>query len=273
MYASSLSRKAGGAPRRRLLRVPEGMPVASDSHSCVRLLRASWTRTSSATRWWYVVFRMCGTFPYVRKSRKTAEKCLYQFTRLAYLQSQHADPTRRQMGDLDMAGARERRIAAVLGEEIRVAMARRDVNTLQLSRSTGISNSTLATLLKGTSAMDVDQLARICKALDLDPGQFYSDAIAKADGVMPAIHNDQPHVTRGLAQLPSDPRALLRFLIDNPDMDDELTRRLEQSVRHIGDKSSRAQRLAQEIRQLRRAELERALNDLPPQTVQVANDE
>jgi DNA-binding Xre family transcriptional regulator len=170
-----------------------------------------------------------------------------------------------------MAGTRERRIAAVLGEEIRVVMARRKLNGLQLSKLTGISNSTLATLLNGTAAMDVDQLARICQALDLDPGEFYSGAIAKADGVIPGVYDDQPHTTSELPRLPTDPRALLRTLIDNPDMDDELTHRLTQASAHVGGRSSRAKQLAAEIRQLRRGELERALADLPPTTARVVN--
>lgn len=159
-----------------------------------------------------------------------------------------------------MAGTRERRIAAALGEEIRVVMARRGINVLQLSRLTEISNSTLSTLLKGSSAMDVDQLARICKALDLEPGPFYSDAIAKADGPSARAHT----------RLPSDPRALLQTLIDNPDMDDELRTRLADARQHVGDRSSRAQRLAAEIRQVRSEELTKALASLPPQTERAA---
>jgi transcriptional regulator with XRE-family HTH domain len=140
-------------------------------------------------------------------------------------------------------------------------MARRGVNTLQLSRSTGISNSTLSTLLKGSSAMDVDQLARICKALDLEPGPFYSDAIAKADG---------PNTT-AYPRLPRDPRTLLQTLIDNPDIDDELTHRLESTLRHVGDKSARGKQLAQTVRQLRREELEQALAQLQPSTDRASN--
>jgi DNA-binding Xre family transcriptional regulator len=168
-----------------------------------------------------------------------------------------------------MAGTRERRIAAVLGEEIRVVMARRQINSLQLSRMTDIPKSTMDTLLKGTSAMDVDQLARICKALGLEPGPFYSGAISLADGRIPTDIPGSNYGTRGIAQLPNDPRALLRLLIDNPDIDDELTHRLEQAAGHTGENSSRAKRLAAEIRQLRRAELERALRDLPPQAAVV----
>jgi DNA-binding Xre family transcriptional regulator len=171
-----------------------------------------------------------------------------------------------------MAGTRERRIAAVLGEEIRVVMARRKLNGLQLSKLTGISNSTLATLLNGTAAMDVDQLARICQALGLEPGPFYSDAITKADGApLPTGIEAPDYGTSGLPRLPTDPRLLLQTLIDNPDMDDELTHRLGQAAQHVGGKSHRAKQLAAEIRQLRRAELERALSDLPPTTARVVN--
>ena len=166
-----------------------------------------------------------------------------------------------------MAGAREKRIAAVLGNEIRVAMVRRRVNALQLSRLAGISNSTLGTLLNGSSAMDVDQLARICKALDLEPGELYSAAIAMADDAGTSTRPIPPVIR----QTVTDPRTLLQYLLDNPDEDDELNTRLANARQHVGEKSSRSQRLAAEIRQLRRTELERALNDLPPTTARVVN--
>ena len=64
--------------------------------------------------------------------------------------------------------------------------------------------------------------------------------------------------------MPTDPRGLLRMLLDNPDMDDELRTRLADASQHVGEKTVRAKQLAQAIRQLRREELERALANLPP---------
>lgn len=160
-----------------------------------------------------------------------------------------------------MAGTRERRIAAVLGEEIRVVMARQKINGLQLSKLTGISNSTLATLLNGTAAMDVDQLARICKALGLEPGPFYSYAITKADGTS---------ASTALTHSGDDPRALIQRLLDNPDEDPVLAARLAEAPRHLGGNRVSPQPLAQQIRQGRREELARALASLPPSTERAA---
>ena len=78
-----------------------------------------------------------------------------------------------------MAGTRERAVAGAVAEELRALLARRQLDALSLARSSGIPNSTLDTLLKGTAAMDVDQLARICRALEIEPGDLLTVAIAR----------------------------------------------------------------------------------------------
>jgi AcrR family transcriptional regulator len=61
----------------------------------------------------------------------------------------------------------------------------------------------------------------------------------------------------------SDPRTLIRFLLDHPDQDHELLTRISDAASHVGTSSVRAKRLAAEIRSNRRDELQHALESLP----------
>lgn len=105
-----------------------------------------------------------------------------------------------------MATERRKFVAAALAAEIRSLAARRNIKALPLSRMTGIPKSTMATIWNGETAIDVDQIAAIAAALDVDPGQLLVDAIANA-GRQPApgpgVHpedaelvDSSPHLTK-----------------------------------------------------------------------------
>lgn len=159
-----------------------------------------------------------------------------------------------------MATARERRIAGILAANIRAVMGRKNVNALTLSGMAGIANSTLGNLLNATTAMDVDQLYRICRALDVDPGPFYQAAIEEADDVHPQA---DPRIPTGLPLSVVDPRSLVQFLIDNPNADDELAARLGDVSQIPGVSGNKLKRLQDQVRNTRHAELVNALAALP----------
>lgn len=84
-----------------------------------------------------------------------------------------------------MPGARERDVAAAVAEQLRVLMARKKMRTLHLSKAAGIPNSTLSSILDGGRAIDVDQLARLCRQLDVEPGDVLSAALDSIRALLP----------------------------------------------------------------------------------------
>lgn len=79
-----------------------------------------------------------------------------------------------------MATARQRQVTEALAAEIRSIAARQNLKSFHLHRMTGIPKSTMANIWNGETAIDVDQIARIARALAVDPGQLLVDAIANA---------------------------------------------------------------------------------------------
>src|SRR5438128_455652 len=81
--------------------------------------------------------------------------------------------------------ARGRTVTAAVAAELRAIMARRQMKGVQLAEATGLPKSTMAGLLAGTSAMDLDQLMKICTVLDLEPGELNARGMTEA-----AAHSD-----------------------------------------------------------------------------------
>src|SRR5690242_9181800 len=113
-------------------------------------------------------------------------------------------------------GSRERRVAQAIAAELRAVIARRQIQHRVLSEGSGIPKSTLSNLLSGHSAMDVDQLARICAVIGVEPADVMSVAVG--------------HVTAR----PTDAYALLVWLIDNPESDEVLASRLSEVEERTG---------------------------------------
>lgn len=67
-------------------------------------------------------------------------------------------------------------IRRVIGEEIRVARARRRLSQEELGARAGLSQSTINRLEAGKRTVDVLQLIAICKALGIDAGDLLDTA-------------------------------------------------------------------------------------------------
>lgn len=144
--------------------------------------------------------------------------------------------------------ARGREVSGAVAAEIRSIMGRRLIKPVQLADAAGFPRSTMSNLLNGKAAMDLDQLARICRVLGIQPG----DVMAAAMGTVHTI--------------PTDPRTQLQQALDNPDTDSWLVSHLSELMSATGLSGESWQQLADEVRQTRRKQLRAALAALPSDT-------
>lgn len=73
---------------------------------------------------------------------------------------------------------------SVIVGELRAAMARRGVGTLQLAEAIGISATTMTTRMTGKVAFSVDELIDACEFLGVDlPSLFTAPAIQPGEPV------------------------------------------------------------------------------------------
>jgi transcriptional regulator with XRE-family HTH domain len=153
-----------------------------------------------------------------------------------------------------------------LAATLRAERARAGWTIEEMAERSGLNYETLRRMLRAERDISMDSLRRVSDALRVAPSYLLADAESRI-GTGTSTRTPSTDVPR----LPTDPRELLRALLDNPDMDDELTHRLESTLRHVGDKSARGKQLAQTVRQLRREELEQALAQLQPSTDRASN--
>lgn len=151
--------------------------------------------------------------------------------------------------------ARGREVAGAVAAELRAAMARQMVKPAQLADATGMARSTMSNLLAGKSAIDVDQLAKICRVLGLEPGDVMAAALSSGQSV-----SNTPNPGDAI---PSDLRAHIRFLMDNPNRDARLMELLGDPRVRMGLSAAKLKQTEDEIRSIRRRELEEALSALP----------
>lgn len=71
-------------------------------------------------------------------------------------------------------------IGQALASLIRRRVGDLRMSDMELSRRAGIKNSTLATRLTGQTNLNVDELAAVCQALGLDPGELVQQAMVLA---------------------------------------------------------------------------------------------
>jgi transcriptional regulator with XRE-family HTH domain len=151
----------------------------------------------------------------------------------------------------------ERRYQRSLVAAIRAELGGRGWSRKELAERSGITEQQMERLFNLKRDMNVAQLEQIASALGVEPDDLALEA-RRWRGTSTG------HLSPGIRQSGADPRTLLQHLLDNPDNDDVLVARLAESRKHLGDKSLRAKRLADEIRQVRSEELSRALASLPP---------
>jgi transcriptional regulator with XRE-family HTH domain len=163
--------------------------------------------------------------------------------------------------------ATDRTYQGALVAAIKAEIGGRGWSRKELAQRSGITEQTMERIFNLKRDMNVTQLEQIAGALGIEPDDLAIEARRWRAGTSTG------RIPPGLPRMSVDPRSLLQHLLDNPDNDDVLLTRLADARQHIGDKSSRAKRLADEIRQLRSAELERALSDLPPAAARAVNGE
>lgn len=129
-------------------------------------------------------------------------------------------------------------------------------NSTWFGEQIGRSQSHASQILRGNKPMSTEELRRASEAFGLSASEVMR-AAESAAGVV-HIHNPAP-----APQQVTDPRSLLSKLLDEPDTDDELVRRLGEAALIPGVRGARLKRLQDEIRLIRRGELQRALDALP----------
>jgi transcriptional regulator with XRE-family HTH domain len=160
-------------------------------------------------------------------------------------------------------GTSEREYQRALVAAIKSEIGGRGWSRKHLAELSGITEQQMERIFNLKRDMSVAQLDAIAGALGVEPD----------DLAMAARRWRDPHVTTNtIGQSGTDPRTLIRELLDNPDKDTELLDRLAEAAQHLGDKSARAKRLAQEIRNTRRDELAHALASLPPAEQRAAGE-
>lgn len=166
-----------------------------------------------------------------------------------------------------MATKRDREISDKLVEELRVAAARQRVKPIDIVRASGMASSTVYSIWKGESLLDVDQLARISRVLHLNPGDLVNrvTGIVDESGVMPRTGDS---VRPGIG---ADVRTVILWLLAHPEDDEELNVRLTDIDHQVDLGRRRMDRLRSTIRNARREELEQALSALPPHNPSSAN--
>lgn len=147
----------------------------------------------------------------------------------------------------------DRSYQASLVAAIRAELGGLGLTQKELAERSGIAYQQIQRYFKLQRDMSVREFGAIAAALDVDPETLVAEARRWRAGT----------TTKPLTHSPVDPRTLLQDLLDNPDKDTELLARLGEAAEHVGTKSSRAKRLAAEIRDTRSEELRSALERLP----------
>ncbi|MFI6215683.1 helix-turn-helix domain-containing protein [Nocardia brasiliensis] len=87
-------------------------------------------------------------------------------------------------------------LTEAVAAEIRALLGYRKMKQIDLSRATGIHKATLSAMLRAQAAIDIEQLAAMADALDVDPGEI----MRKARAHQPPA-NEQPAETEPVASL------------------------------------------------------------------------
>jgi transcriptional regulator with XRE-family HTH domain len=127
----------------------------------------------------------------------------------------------------------------------------------RLARESGINAQTLDRVFLLQRDMNIQQLDQIATALGVTPEYLVEKAREWRGGIS--------HVSRPAPAVVvvTDPRSLIAQLLDEPDTDGELVRRLGEAAGLTGVSPARLKRLQDEIRLVRQGELQRALDALP----------
>jgi DNA-binding Xre family transcriptional regulator len=117
--------------------------------------------------------------------------------------------------------ARERRVTMALAGEIRAVAARQGLKAVDLAAATGYARSSMAKIWNGESAIDVDQLARICRPLGVQPYDLLAlamkavEATADVDDIIDAADLSEAEKQR----IRDDYAA--GIAVDHPDVTDD----------------------------------------------------
>lgn len=84
------------------------------------------------------------------------------------------------------ARAREHVVLAAVAAELRGEAARQRLSLHELSRQSGIPYPTVQKSMAGRRMIDVVELARLCVALGISPGEMFQRAEAALDDDPPA---------------------------------------------------------------------------------------
>jgi transcriptional regulator with XRE-family HTH domain len=125
-----------------------------------------------------------------------------------------------------------------------------------LGERAGITPQQMERIFNLKRPMNVEQFGAIADALGVSMDYLAGESQRWA-GISHAPASG-PSPEQGM-----DPRTLIRALLDDPDSDAELNRRLSEARGLTGVSAARMKRLTDEIRSLRQGELERALDALP----------
>src|SRR6478609_6046399 len=132
------------------------------------------------------------------------------------------------------SGGDDRQYQQALVAAIRSELGGRGWSRKQLAELSGITEQTMERIFNLKRDMSVRQVEQIAAALGVEPESLALEArrwrAGTSTGRLSTGIPASDYATWGSTHLPTDPRSLLRSLIDNPDMDDELTHRLEQAA-------------------------------------------
>jgi transcriptional regulator with XRE-family HTH domain len=146
-------------------------------------------------------------------------------------------------------------LGAVLSER-----AGRRVSNKEIADKLGVHPSQVGRYLAGTKSPNLEEIRLMAEAVGADWFEVMQEAHERVAGgqVVPPI-SDPLYPPIG-----ADPRALIRFLLENPERDEELNTRLSDAQTRSGLTGRRLVNLQETIRTVRREELEHALGALPP---------
>jgi transcriptional regulator with XRE-family HTH domain len=133
-----------------------------------------------------------------------------------------------------------------LAATLRAERARAGWTIEEMAERSGLNYETLRRVLRAERDISMDSLRRIANGLGVAPSSLMRDAESRMD----APDEDDPYVS-------------VRSLIDHPELDVELSRRLGDIANLPGVGRSRRERLEIGIRQARAEELQRLLAALP----------
>lgn len=154
-----------------------------------------------------------------------------------------------------MTDQSDRSYQRLLIDQANAEMGRQRVSRRELARMIGIHRNTLDRIFTCERDMNVAQWDAIAHALGFDPGEL-------------AARASRASVTPPKGE---DPRTIIAWLIANPSQDEELNNRLSEADATPELRGSALVQIRETIRDVRRAELERALAALPPSPKQGGN--